>query len=114
MRYLLDELMAYEEGFSDIMMPDHTPDRHETFMGVPDLSSSPSKTDLLTLEGNLIQQFHNFITVFMSQLKSSTLGEYRRLPVFQLETSVLNLDQIRQRSIRQMGQVACSIYPNPP
>jgi hypothetical protein len=77
MRYLLDELMAYEEGFSDIMMPGHTPDRHETFMGVQDLSSSPSKTDLLTLEGNLIRQFHCFVTSMFSQLQNFDPRKYR-------------------------------------
>ena len=33
MRYLLDELMSYEEGFTDILMEDRASDRHETFMG---------------------------------------------------------------------------------
>ncbi|KAJ6456576.1 hypothetical protein DFH09DRAFT_847576, partial [Mycena vulgaris] len=33
MRYLLDELMAYKEGFSDIMMDGRAIDHHETFMG---------------------------------------------------------------------------------
>ncbi|KAI0037942.1 DNA breaking-rejoining enzyme, partial [Auriscalpium vulgare] len=33
MRYLLDELSAYEEGFSDIMMKSRNKDRHESFMG---------------------------------------------------------------------------------
>jgi hypothetical protein len=77
MRYLLDELMAYEEGFSNIMMPGHTSDRHETFMGVQDLSSSPSKSDLLTLEGNLIRQFHCFVANMFPQLHNIDLGEYR-------------------------------------
>jgi hypothetical protein len=61
MCYLLDELMAYEEGFSDIMMPQHTPDCYEAFMGVQDLSSSPTKQDLLVLENHILQQVQSFI-----------------------------------------------------
>ena len=32
MRYLLDELMSYEEGFTDMLMADRASSRHETFM----------------------------------------------------------------------------------
>lgn len=36
MRYLLDELMAYEEGYSDMLMPTRTAERHESFMAHTD------------------------------------------------------------------------------
>jgi hypothetical protein len=62
MRYLLDELMAYEEGFTDIMMENRAFDRHETFMGTVDPSSVVSKGDLATLEQNLLRQVHNLLT----------------------------------------------------
>ena len=53
MCYLLDELTAYEEGFTDIMTPDHTAERHETFMGIQQSSSSPTRQDFFTLENKL-------------------------------------------------------------
>ncbi|KAJ7488522.1 hypothetical protein B0H11DRAFT_2230062 [Mycena galericulata] len=49
MRYLLDELMAYEEGFSDIMMDDRASDRHETFMGENEMVPV-SRADLAKFE----------------------------------------------------------------
>jgi hypothetical protein len=54
MQYLLDELTAYEEGFTDIMMENRAFDRHETFMGTADPSSVVSKGDLATLEQSLL------------------------------------------------------------
>ena len=33
MHYLLDELMSYEEGFTNMLMVDRASSRHETFMG---------------------------------------------------------------------------------
>ncbi|KAK7029766.1 hypothetical protein R3P38DRAFT_3188637 [Favolaschia claudopus] len=53
MRYLLDELMAYEEGFSDIMMDDRVIDRHETFMG-EDNTAPLSKADLVKFEESMV------------------------------------------------------------
>lgn len=61
MRYLLDELMAYEEGFSDIMMGDRTSDRHETFMGSTDPSAAISRGDLIIFEKNLLQQVRDLL-----------------------------------------------------
>jgi hypothetical protein len=61
MRYLLDELMAYEEGFSDIMMGDRASDRHETFMGSVDPSAAVSKGDLLVFEKNLLLQVRELL-----------------------------------------------------
>ncbi|KAK7691283.1 hypothetical protein QCA50_004676 [Cerrena zonata] len=46
MRYLLDELMAYEEGFSDILMRGRAYHRHETFMGEGDPEANVTKQDL--------------------------------------------------------------------
>lgn len=56
MRYLLDELMSYEEGFSDILMTDRAAERHETFMGVSETSSGVTKEDLEAFEAKLLQQ----------------------------------------------------------
>ncbi|KAG5649416.1 hypothetical protein H0H81_004005 [Sphagnurus paluster] len=56
MCYLLDELTAYEEGFSDILMDDQSGDRHESFMGISAMSSPLSKGDLLLLEANIVQR----------------------------------------------------------
>jgi hypothetical protein len=61
MQYLLDELMAYEEGFSDIMMGDRASDRHETFMGSVDPSAAVSKGDLLVFEKNLLLQVRELL-----------------------------------------------------
>jgi len=63
MRYLLDELMAYEEGFGDILMGDRASERHETFMGAQDLSASISRSDLLVFEARLLQQMREFMII---------------------------------------------------
>ncbi|KAF7354486.1 hypothetical protein MVEN_01137900 [Mycena venus] len=60
MRYLLDELMAYEEGFSDIMMDDRVIDRHETFMG-EDERVPVSKADLLKFEDSILTKIRGMI-----------------------------------------------------
>ncbi|KAJ7645104.1 hypothetical protein DFH06DRAFT_1333400 [Mycena polygramma] len=60
MRYLLDELMAYEEGFTDIMMDDRLVDRHETFMG-EDATTPVSKTDLVRFEGTILAKIQALI-----------------------------------------------------
>ncbi|KAJ7748139.1 hypothetical protein B0H16DRAFT_1725751 [Mycena metata] len=77
MRYLLDELMAYEEGFSDIMMDDRVVDRHETFMG-EDESAPLCKADLVRLEGTLLAKLQGLI-----EKSSSSAGV---LPVPSLST----------------------------
>ncbi|KAF7364523.1 hypothetical protein MVEN_00321300 [Mycena venus] len=59
MRYLLDELMAYEEGFSDIMMDDRVIDRHETFMG-EDERVPVSKADLLKFEDSILTKIRGY------------------------------------------------------
>lgn len=63
MRYLLDELTAYEEGFSDILMADSAFERHELFMGVSDLDTAVMKKDLQLLESNLITKFTAFLSL---------------------------------------------------
>ncbi|KAJ7655921.1 hypothetical protein B0H17DRAFT_1146313 [Mycena rosella] len=60
MRYLLDELMAYEEGFSDIMMDDRVIDRHETFMG-EDETAPLSKADLRKFEEGIFAKIQGLI-----------------------------------------------------
>jgi hypothetical protein len=62
MRYLLDELTAYEEGFSDIMMPNQAFERHETFMATSDISAGVSRGDLILLEKNILQQIHEYLS----------------------------------------------------
>jgi hypothetical protein len=56
MRYLLDELMSYEEGYSDMLMRSRAPERHETFMGASDPTDAPSKADILLLYGIIERQ----------------------------------------------------------
>ncbi|KAJ7778003.1 hypothetical protein DFH07DRAFT_766219 [Mycena maculata] len=62
MRYLLHELMAYEEGFSDIMMDDRVCDRHETFMGEND-TAPLSKADLVHFEGTILGKIQHLLNV---------------------------------------------------
>ncbi|KAG5220529.1 phosphate system positive regulatory protein [Salix suchowensis] len=45
MRYLLDELTSYEEGFSDIMMASRPSERHESFMATGTLQDTPFATE---------------------------------------------------------------------
>ncbi|KII85744.1 hypothetical protein PLICRDRAFT_178074 [Plicaturopsis crispa FD-325 SS-3] len=61
MRYLLDELMAYEEGFGDILMADRASDRHETFMGVQDPSAVILKADLAAFKDVILRQLEETI-----------------------------------------------------
>ena len=63
MCYLLDELMAYEEGFGDILMGDRASECHKTFMGAQDMSASISRGDLLIFEARLLQQMWGFLTL---------------------------------------------------
>lgn len=62
MQYLLDELMAYEEGFRDIMMGDRASERHEMFMGAQDLLASASRADLMVFENKIIEQIRGLLT----------------------------------------------------
>jgi hypothetical protein len=66
MRYLLDELMAYEEGFSDILLLDRASDRHETFMGGPSPSIAVSHSDLQVFGANLLQQVRDLLPALPS------------------------------------------------
>jgi hypothetical protein len=61
MRYLLDELMAYEEGYSDIMMDDRIIDRRETFMG-EDETVPVSKAALSKFEESILAKIQGLIT----------------------------------------------------
>ncbi|KAJ6600338.1 hypothetical protein DFH09DRAFT_1271221 [Mycena vulgaris] len=60
MRYLLDELMAYEEGFSDIMMDGRAIDHHETFMG-EDETAPLLKADLQRFEDSILAKMQGLI-----------------------------------------------------
>jgi hypothetical protein len=66
MRYLLDELIAYEDGFGDILMTDRAMEHHETFMGSQnslDISQGVDvrQKDLQWLEANMLQQFRSML-----------------------------------------------------
>ncbi|KAJ8487334.1 hypothetical protein ONZ45_g14383 [Pleurotus djamor] len=50
MRYLLDELTAYEEGFTDILMNNRSNLRHENFMGMSTPTTPLTHQDLDALE----------------------------------------------------------------
>lgn len=78
MRYLLDELMAYEEGFSDILMQDRAGDRHETFMGEMDTSKSVTKLDLMMFQTNLLEQVQKLILT-SSSAPSTPVKDYNSL-----------------------------------
>ena len=88
MRYLLDELMSCEEGFTDIMMEDRPINCHETFMGALDSSIIPiSAQDLQVFGSSLIQQVQLAVATTIqpfsptfSQMLSNTLH-----PVLSLE-----------------------------
>ncbi|KAJ7637951.1 hypothetical protein DFH06DRAFT_1432567 [Mycena polygramma] len=73
MCYLLDELMAYEEGFTDIMMDDRLVDRHETFMG-EDATAAVSKTDLVRFEGTLLAKIQGLIDKASSTAVATTVS----------------------------------------
>lgn len=62
MRYLLDELTAYEDGFSDILMPDRSTGRHETFMGVHNDLPPLSQTDLREFGAHIVQQVRELLS----------------------------------------------------
>ncbi|KAJ7629321.1 hypothetical protein B0H17DRAFT_1150635 [Mycena rosella] len=72
MRYLLDELMAYEEGFSDIMMDDRVIDRHETFMG-EDETAPLSKADLRKFEEGIFAKIQGLIGTSASAVSGSLI-----------------------------------------
>jgi hypothetical protein len=61
MRYLLDELTAYEEGFSDILLLDRASERHETFMGTQRSAATVSHTDLQVFRESLLQQLQDLL-----------------------------------------------------
>ncbi len=56
MRYLLDELTSYEEGFSDIMMASRPSERHESFMATGDPAGHVTRNDFHELAMNLKKQ----------------------------------------------------------
>lgn len=67
MRYLLDELMAYEEGFSDMLMADRESNRHENFMAerASDESTSPQAMDLQEFQMSLLQRIQDLMVSSM-------------------------------------------------
>ncbi|KAG5638414.1 hypothetical protein H0H81_000191 [Sphagnurus paluster] len=62
MRYLLDELMAYEEDFSDILMSHRTTERHNVFMGVSDPSNVVCQCDLQAFKVNMMNRLDILMT----------------------------------------------------
>ncbi|KAF8326289.1 hypothetical protein F5887DRAFT_1084601 [Amanita rubescens] len=83
MRYLLEELTAYEEGFSDILMEDRASERHESFMSAPDPLATPTKKDLFTFSESIIQKFEGLFHVY-----ASTTPRPSHLPSPQVVTPV--------------------------
>lgn len=74
MRYLLDELMSYEEGFGDMLMPDRLSDRHETFMGEAPPGSTITRTDLAVFQHTFLTQVSELLaTVSPSKAGSSLM-----------------------------------------
>ncbi|KAI0057704.1 hypothetical protein BV25DRAFT_1919893 [Artomyces pyxidatus] len=73
MRYLLDELIAYEEGFSDIMMKDRNRERHESFMGeghrTPTPATSVTHDDLAHLATTFKSQMGDFATMLTTKVE---------------------------------------------
>jgi hypothetical protein len=61
MRYLLDELIAYEDGFGDILMVDRATERHETFMGTQSSVSLDIQKGLHHFETRLLDQVRNLL-----------------------------------------------------
>jgi hypothetical protein len=61
MRYLLDELMTYEEGFGNMLMSGRAPERHETFMAASNPGDVASKHDLLMLEVSLVERIQHML-----------------------------------------------------
>ncbi|KAJ7247425.1 hypothetical protein B0H12DRAFT_1072938 [Mycena haematopus] len=80
MRYLLDELMAYEEGFSDIMMDDRVPDRHESFMGEND-AAPLSKADLSHFENGIMGKIRALLNTAASGTPTQSPGSGGAVPV---------------------------------
>ena len=83
MRYLLDKLMSYEEGFTDILMKDRALDRHETFMGeTPPAVFQPilgiNSTDIVThsqlniFQENLLTNIRSLLTPHRSSSVTTT------------------------------------------
>lgn len=66
MRYLLDELMSYEEGFTDMLMVDRASSRHEMFMGdiqSSDISNSVvTQRDFAAFQASLIMNLQSLLT----------------------------------------------------
>ncbi|KAJ8481608.1 hypothetical protein ONZ45_g15254 [Pleurotus djamor] len=98
MRYLLDELMAYEEGYMDIMMDQRHSERHETFMGGPSsLSTTPLVSraavqpviDASWLETTITSQIKEILTpVALRILRGSDeYADLPRLPAIRLSPS---------------------------
>lgn len=61
MRYLLDELLVYEEGYSDILMADSRSARHETFMGAQDLSAPVTQASLIQMQTSLLEAVKSLV-----------------------------------------------------
>ena len=61
MRYLLDELMTYEEGFGNMLMSGRAPERHETFMAASNPGDVALKHDLLMLEVSLVERIQHML-----------------------------------------------------
>ncbi|KAF9492915.1 hypothetical protein BDN71DRAFT_1432858 [Pleurotus eryngii] len=61
MRYLLDELTSYEEGFSDIMMASRPSERHKSFMATGDPAGHVTRNDFHELAMSLKKQLDSVV-----------------------------------------------------
>ncbi|KAF7351924.1 hypothetical protein MVEN_01154200 [Mycena venus] len=91
MRYLLDELMAYEEGFSDIMMDDRVIDRHETFMGEDEMVPV-SKADLSKFEESILAKIQGLIASATTSSGSTSMNTPVRLPEDRVHTPTSSVE----------------------
>lgn len=73
MRYLLDELMTYEDGFSDMLMSTRRPERHENFMGEHNDSAILTKGDL----GDFADVFSQSILSKIPSLIAPLIANYQ-------------------------------------
>ncbi|KAG6847913.1 hypothetical protein H0H93_004984 [Arthromyces matolae] len=85
MRYLLDELMAYEEDFSDVLMSHRTSERHDAFMGIQDSESLVRHGDLQAFQASMMQNLETLIpqSIGPPTLHSTSSQQHLASPISQ-------------------------------
>lgn len=61
MRYLLDELTAYEEGFGDMLMPQQESERHESFMA-ENPTAAVTRKDFLEMQEAVVARVEKLLS----------------------------------------------------